>query len=142
MVKLRLKRRGRKKYPFYDIVAVDIRARRDGAYLERLGYYNPNTQPNTIEIDHERSVYWLNVGAQPTEVVRRILSYEGILLRRHLQFKEKSEEEIEAEIEKHKKTALDRFYRRKELRVKRKIDKIKAKEEAEKAEAEAKEAEA
>lgn len=137
MVKLRLRRKGRRHYPVYDIVAVDIRKKRDGAYLERLGFFNPNDNPNTIEIDAERAVYWLNVGAQPTEVVKRLLSYEGVLLRRALEFKDKSAEEIQEAIDKHKAVVKMRYDRRKQLRKKRKEDKIKAEEEAKKAEAEA-----
>lgn len=140
MVKLRLRRKGRRHYPVYDIVAVDIRKKRDGGYLERLGFFNPNDNPNTIEIDAERAVYWLNVGAQPTEVVKRILSYEGVLLRRALEFKDKSAEEIQEAVDKHKAIVKMRYDRRKQLRKKRKADKIKAEEEAKKAEAEAKEA--
>lgn len=136
MVKLRLRRKGRKKYPVYDIVAVDVRKRRDGSYLERLGYFNPNTSPKTFEVNHERAIYWLNNGAQPTNVVELHLSYEGVLLRRHLEFKGKTQEEIEAEVAKHQQIVKDRYSRRKDLRVKRKEAKIKAEEEAKKKEAE------
>lgn len=126
MVKLRLRRKGRKHYPVYDIVAVDGRSRRDGDFLERLGYYNPNNHPNTIVIDHQKCLYWLGVGAQPSEVVKMILSYEGILLRRHLTLKGKTAEEIEAEVEKHQKVVKSRYDRRKDLRFKRKEAKKKA----------------
>ncbi len=84
-VKLRLQRRGKKNFAFFHIVAADSHAPRDGRFIERLGYYNPNTNPATISLNGERALAWLNVGAQPTLVVRRILSYEGVLLRRHLQ---------------------------------------------------------
>jgi len=119
MVKLRLRRKGRKHYPVYDIVAVNVRARRDGAFLERLGYYNPNTHPNTIVVDSNRALYWLNVGAQPTPTVNRILSYEGILLTNHLKLKGKTDEEIAQEVQKHKEIVAARYLRRKELRKKR-----------------------
>ena len=119
MVKLRLRRKGRKHYPVYDIVAVNVRARRDGAFLERLGYYNPNTHPNTIVVDSNRALYWLNVGAQPTPTVNRILSYEGILLTKHLKLKGKTDEEIAQEVQKHKEIVAARYLRRKELRKKR-----------------------
>lgn len=144
MVRLRLRRKGRTHHPVYDIVAVDGRKKRDGAFLERLGYYDPHYQPSTIKVDTERAIYWLNNGAQPSDLVRELLSYEGVLLRRALQFKGKSEEEIESEIVKHKEVAKERYFRRKELRKQRVIAKEKAKEEAEKAqqEAEAKPAEA
>jgi small subunit ribosomal protein S16 len=126
MVKLRLRRKGRKHYPVYDIVAVNVRARRDGAFLERLGYYNPNTHPNTIVIDSNRALYWLNVGAQPSPAVNRILSYEGILLTKHLKLKGKTDDEIAAEVQKHKEIVAARYLRRKELRKKRQEDKKKA----------------
>ncbi len=126
MVKLRLRRKGRKHYPVYDIVAVNVRARRDGAFLERLGYYNPNTHPNTIVVDSNRALYWLNVGAQPSPVVNRILSYEGILLTKHLKLKGKTDDEIAAEVQKHKEIVAARYLRRKELRKKRQEDKKKA----------------
>ncbi len=126
MVKLRLRRKGSKHHPVYDIVAVDARAKRDGAFLERLGYYDPNTTPSTFKIDHNRAIYWLNVGAQPTLVVHNILSYDGVLLRRALSFKGKPEEEINESVEKHKQIAKARYLRRKELRKKRAAAKKKA----------------
>ena len=143
MVRLRLRRKGRRHYPVYDIIAVDKRKRRDGAYLERLGYFDPNTRPNSIDVNVERAIYWLNVGAQPSNTVKNLLSYEGVLLRRSLEHKGKSEEEIREAVEKQKEVAMARYNRRKELRRQRKLDKIKAKEQAEKEaqEAEAKEKE-
>jgi small subunit ribosomal protein S16 len=83
-VKLRLARHGRKKFAFYHIVAADGRAPRDGKFIEKLGIYNPNTDPATIELDFEKSLNWLEKGAQPTETVRAILSYKGVLMKRHL----------------------------------------------------------
>ncbi len=139
MVRLRLRRKGKKAYPVYDIVAVDKRKRRDGAYLERLGYFDPNTSPNTVQIDADSAIKWLNQGAQPSETIKFILSYEGILLKRHLQFKGKTEAEIEEAVEKHKEIALGRWERRRRLRKERKLAKIKAAEEAKKAEEAAKE---
>ncbi|SFL39059.1 small subunit ribosomal protein S16 [Porphyromonadaceae bacterium KH3CP3RA] len=82
--KLRLQRRGRKNYPFYQIIVADSRAPRDGKYIERIGSYNPNTHPATITLDFERALYWLQTGAQPTDTVRNILSEEGVLLKKHL----------------------------------------------------------
>ncbi|MCX7909100.1 MAG: 30S ribosomal protein S16 [Ignavibacteria bacterium] len=131
MVKIRLRRKGKKHYPVYDVVVVDARVKRDGKYIERLGYYNPNTQPSTIQINPDRAIYWLNQGAQPTDVVRNLLSYEGILLKRHLQFKGKTPEEIEEILKKHKEIVLARYWRRKELRKKREEAKKKAQEKAE-----------
>ena len=83
-VKLRLLRKGRKRKPFYYIVAADARAPRDGRFIERVGSYNPNTNPATIDLDLEKSVQWLQNGAQPTDTVRAILSYKGAMYKNHL----------------------------------------------------------
>ena len=83
--KIRLQRHGRKNYAFYPIVIADSRAPRDGKFIERIGSYNPNTNPATVTLNFERALYWLNVGAQPTDTVRTILSHEGVLLMKHLQ---------------------------------------------------------
>ena len=82
--KIRLARHGRKGRPFYHVVIADSRAPRDGKYIERIGSYNPMTNPATIDLNFERALYWMNVGAQPTDTVRSILSYEGVLLKKHL----------------------------------------------------------
>ena len=82
--KLRLQRRGRKNYPFYQIIVADSRAPRDGKYIERIGSYNPNTHPATITLDFDRALYWLQTGAQPSDTVRNILSEEGVLMKKHL----------------------------------------------------------
>ena len=84
-VKIRLQRHGKKNFAFFHIVVADSRAPRDGRYIEQIGSYNPNTNPATIVLNSERALAWLNVGAEPTLVARRILSYEGVLLRKHLQ---------------------------------------------------------
>ena len=84
-VKIRLQRHGHKDYAFYPIVIADSRAPRDGRFIERIGSYNPNTNPATISLNFERALYWLNVGAQPTDTVRNILSREGVMLMKHLQ---------------------------------------------------------
>ena len=83
-VKIRLQRHGKKNFAFFHIVVADSRAPRDGRFIEQIGSYNPNTNPATIVLDSERALAWLKVGAQPTLVTRRILSYEGVLLRNHL----------------------------------------------------------
>ena len=83
-VKIRLQRHGKKNFAFFHIVVADSRAPRDGRYIEQIGSYNPNTNPATIVLDSERALAWLKVGAEPSLVVRRILSYEGVLLRNHL----------------------------------------------------------
>ncbi len=82
--KLRLQRHGKKGKPFYHLVAADARAKRDGKYIERLGTYNPNTNPATIDINFDKTLDWVKKGAQPTDTVRALLSYEGILLKNHL----------------------------------------------------------
>ena len=83
-VKIRLQRHGKKGKPYYWIVAADSRSKRDGKYLDKLGFYNPNTNPATIEVDMEKSIEWLKNGAQPTKTARNILSYKGIMLKHHL----------------------------------------------------------
>ena len=83
-VKIRLQRHGKKNFAFFHIVVADARAPRDGRFIEQLGVYNPNTNPATITLNFERALAWLKVGAEPTLVCRRILSYEGVLLRHHL----------------------------------------------------------
>jgi len=89
MVKLRLARQGRKKVPIYKIVAADSRARRDGRFIESLGQYRPSNEPGQkIQINPDRALYWLKVGAQPTDTVRSLLSSEGILLKWHLEKKQ------------------------------------------------------
>ncbi|MBS7289037.1 MAG: 30S ribosomal protein S16 [Bacteroidales bacterium] len=83
-VKIRLQRHGKKNFAFFHIVVADSRAPRDGRFIEQIGSYNPNTNPATIVLNSERALAWLKVGAQPTLTARRILSYEGVLLRHHL----------------------------------------------------------
>ena len=82
--KIRLARHGKKSKPFYHIVTADARAPRDGKYIERIGSYNPNTNPATIEIDFERALHWVGVGAIPTDTVRAMLSYRGVMYKNHL----------------------------------------------------------
>ncbi len=84
-VKIRLQRHGKKAKAFYHIVVADSRAPRDGKFIEKLGTYNPNTNPATIDINTDSAVQWLHNGAQPTDTARAILSYKGILYKRHLQ---------------------------------------------------------
>ena len=80
-VRIRLQRHGRKKRPFYRLVAADARAQRDGAFLERLGHYNPLTDPADVFIDEEKALKWLRRGAQPTDTAKRLLSKHGILMK-------------------------------------------------------------
>jgi len=83
-VKIRLQRHGKKGKPFYWVVAADARSKRDGKFLEKIGTYNPNTNPATIELNLDSAVQWLHNGAQPTDTARAILSYKGALLKHHL----------------------------------------------------------
>ncbi len=83
-VKIRLQRHGKKGKPFYWIVAADSRSKRDGKYLEKLGTYNPNVNPAEINLDVDGAVQWLDNGAQPTDTARAILSYKGVMLKKHL----------------------------------------------------------
>ena len=83
-VKIRLQRHGKKGKPFYWIVAADSRSKRDGRFLEKLGIYNPNTNPATIDINFDNAVQWLQNGAQPTDTARAILSYKGVMMKKHL----------------------------------------------------------
>ena len=82
--KIRLQRGGRKGYAFYRIVIADARAPRDGRFTEKIGTYNPNTHPATVDLNFERALYWVEVGAQPTDTVRSILRHEGVYLMKHL----------------------------------------------------------
>ena len=84
-LKIRLARGGAKKRPFYRIIIADSRMPRDGRFIEKIGTYNPNTNPATINYDADRAFYWMMTGAQPTDTVRAMLSYRGVLYRRHLQ---------------------------------------------------------
>ena len=83
-VKIRLQRHGSKKRPFYFIVVADARSPRDGKFIQKLGTYNPLTVPATVQVDRQKALDWLQKGAQPTDTVRRILSYKGVLYLKHL----------------------------------------------------------
>lgn len=83
-VKIRLARHGKKAYAFYHIVVADSRAPRDGKFIEKLGTYNPNTNPATIDLNFEKALDWLLKGAQPTDTCRAILSYKGVMYKKHL----------------------------------------------------------
>ena len=84
-VKIRLSRRGRKRMAIYDVVIADARAPRDGRFIEKIGSYNPNTDPASININNERALQWLLNGAQPTDTVKAMLSYRGVMYKKHLQ---------------------------------------------------------
>ena len=85
MVKIRLARRGRKKLAMYDVVVADARAPRDGRFIEKIGTYNPLTNPASIELNDDRAFHWVMNGAQPSDTVKAMLSYRGILMKKHLQ---------------------------------------------------------
>ncbi|HNZ85814.1 MAG: 30S ribosomal protein S16 [Paludibacteraceae bacterium] len=82
--KIRLQRHGRKGYAYYHIVVADSRAPRDGKFIERIGSYNPNTNPATVNVNFEKALKWIETGAQPTDTVRNILSREGVMMKKHL----------------------------------------------------------
>jgi len=140
-VKLRLRRMGKKRQPVYKLVAADVRSPRDGRFIESFGLYNPKTEPSTVEINEERALYWLGVGAQPTTTVKNLLSAEGILYKRELMKKGLSEEELAKELEDWKQQREARTSSAKAKAEKAKAEaekaKAKAKEEEEKAKAEA-----
>ena len=119
-VKIRLQRHGKKGKPFYWIVAADSRSKRDGKYLEKLGTYNPNTNPATIEINVENSVKWLQNGAQPTKTARNILSYKGVMLKYHLMGGVAKGAFDESEAEKR----FNSWLSDKELRIEKKISNL------------------
>ena len=121
-VKLRLRRIGKKKQPIYKVVAADSRSPRDGKFLEAIGLYNPLTDPLTLEIKEDRAMYWLNVGAQPTDTVKSLLSQKGIILKKELQSRGLSDEKIQEE--------MDNWVKLREAKVKTKSSKKKSKSEA------------
>ncbi len=130
--KIRLQRGGRKSYAFYSIVIADARAPRDGRFTEKIGSYNPNTNPATVDLNFDRALYWVEVGAQPTDTVRNILSREGVYLMKHLKTgvkkgafdeataqkkfdawkadKQKGLDKVAAEVAKVKKDAADKAF--------------------------------
>jgi small subunit ribosomal protein S16 len=127
-VKLRLRRMGKKKQPIYKIVAADSRSPRDGKFLEAVGFYNPLTNPHTLDLKEDRILYWLNVGAQPSSTVKSLLRQKGITLKKELMSKGLDEEKIKSEI--------DNWQKIKEVSSKKKTEKklsrkAKAKQETE-----------
>jgi small subunit ribosomal protein S16 len=119
-VKIRLSKKGRKKLPYYHIVVADSRAPRDGKFVERIGIYNPQTNPATIELNFDRALDWLQKGAQPTDTCRAILSEQGVMMKKHLLEGAKkgafSAEEAESRFQK--------WYSEKETRLKEQVNKI------------------
>ncbi|MDX8341595.1 30S ribosomal protein S16 [Draconibacterium sp. IB214405] len=119
-VKMRLARHGRKRYAYYHIVVADSRAPRDGRYIERIGTYNPNTDPATIDLDFDKAYDWLVKGAQPTDTVRAILSYKGVMYKKHLMGGVKKGAFDEAEAEKR----LESWIAEKEAKIQAKVDRL------------------
>ena len=126
-VKIRLARHGRKARPYYYIVVADSRAPRDGRFIERIGDYNPNTNPATINLNFDKALDWLLKGAQPTDTARAILSYEGVLYKKHLLGGVKKGAFDEAEMEKRFKA----WKEDKLARIQAKVDKLKNESDAE-----------
>ena len=125
-VKLRLRRMGKKKQPIYKLVAADERSPRDGKFIEAVGLYNPLTNPHTLDLKEERILYWLGVGAQPTDTVKSLLRQKGIILKRELAAKGLDEEKIKSELEtwqKAKEESLKKKAEKKQTKKKKTADK-------------------
>ena len=121
-VRLRLQRHGKKGKAFYHLVAADARAKRDGRYIEKLGTYNPNTNPATVEVVHDRALHWLQVGAEPSDTARAILKYTGAIYHNHLLNGVKKGALTEAEAQKR----FDAWYNEKEAKIQAKRDGLSA----------------
>ena len=135
MVKIRLARRGRKKLSLFDVVVADARAPRDGKFIEKIGTYNPGTVPATIELAEDRAFHWLMVGAQPSDTVRAMLSYKGIMFKRHLQIGVNkgalTQEAADAKLAEWLKVKQDKIQAKTANVGKAKLDAAKARKEAE-----------
>ncbi len=127
-VKIRLARRGRKKLAIYDVVVADARAPRDGRFIEKLGLYNPNTNPATIEINEDKALNWVLKGAKPTDTVRAMLSYRGIMLKKHLQIGVQKGAITQEEADK----KFEEWSKNKEEKITSKVNTITKKQEEEK----------
>ncbi|MGQ9620437.1 MAG: 30S ribosomal protein S16 [Bacteroidales bacterium] len=119
-VRIRLARKGRRRLAYYHIVVSDSRSPRDGRFIEKIGIYNPRTDPATIELDFNKALDWLQKGAQPTETCRAILSYKGVLLKKHLLegVKKGAFDETEAE------RRFDKWLKQKESKIEEKKQRI------------------
>ena len=117
-VKIRLQRHGKKGHPIYWMVIADERSKRDGKYIEKIGSYDPNTNPATIELDFDSSIKWLEKGAQPTNTAKAILSYEGVLLKKHLNLGVKKGAFTEEEAKKR----FDEWKKEKSAKIQKKIE--------------------
>lgn len=123
MVKLRLKRIGKRHYPVYKIVAADSRFPRDGRFIEAVGTYNPNLDPMQVTLVEGRVKYWLGVGAQPTDTVRSLLKSEGLILKMYLEKKGAEAGSIDTEVQKFLSGKESKNIRAKEKKARRKISK-------------------
>lgn len=133
-VKIRLARRGRKKQAMYDVVVADSRAPRDGRFIEKIGTYNPNTDPASINLDADKAFDWVMKGAQPTDTVRAMLSYRGVMMKKHLQIGVNKGAITQEEADK----KLEAWMKDKESKIQGKVDKLaKAKADKKKAALEA-----
>lgn len=127
MVKIRLKRMGKRHYPVYKIVAADSRFPRDGRFIESLGTYNPNLDPMGITLKEPRVIYWLKVGAQPTDTVRNLLKKEGVMLKFQLEKKGTAADAIETLVQKFLSEKESKVIRAREKKARRKMTKKAAK---------------
>jgi small subunit ribosomal protein S16 len=130
LVKLRLRRAGRKKMPIYKIVAADSRSRRDGRFIESVGQYDPNFHPAKVDLNEGRALYWLKNGAQPTLTVRNLLSGKGLMLKYHLMKKGADERTIAAELSKWASLQEPKLRKVQEKKLRRKEKKKKASSES------------
>ena len=130
-VKIRLQRHGKKGNPIYWIVIADGRSKRDGKYIEKIGTYDPNTNPASIELDFDASIKWLEKGAQPTNTAKAILSYEGVLLKKHLNLGVKKGAFTEEEAKK----KFDEWKKEKSAKIQKKIEDLSSTLESNKKEA-------
>lgn len=128
MVKLRLKRMGKRHYPIYKIVAADSRFPRDGRFIEAVGTYNPNLDPMEVKLKEDRVKYWLGVGAQPTDTVRTLLRSEGLILKLHLEKKGTAPGSIDTQVQKFLADKESKITRAREKKSRRKLAKKSKKE--------------
>lgn len=129
-VSIRLRRMGKKKQPFYRIVAIDSRVARDGKYLDNIGTYNPRMEPAAVQLDSERVAYWLSKGAKPSDTVRSLLRRQGLLMRLHLQKLGMDEAQISEAMKQWEAQQAERQKRQEALREQKKRQR-KAKKETE-----------
>lgn len=114
---------GKRHYPVYKVIAADSRSPRDGRFIEALGTYNPNLDPIELKLNEERVMHWLKVGAQPTDTVRSLLRYEGIIYKLHLQKKGESEENVASKVKGFLDSRESKIQRAREKKTRRKLAK-------------------